>query len=803
MRAAWAWARAQLRHRLVMLLAVGVLAGVAGAATLAAVAGVRRTATVFDRHHEQVNGAHVSVGPDFDPQYFVPGVLDPYYEIEGVEDYSEVLLLAMRPVGSDFLFLFDRTVVGAVDDRLGTELDRPRIVEGRVFDHGRDDEVALSEEYADAVGVGVGDVIRFESWSKAAVAAAFENNFRIGPPDGPVVAVTVVGIFREVEALVSRQVVPGTAVLPAAFTRRWGPEIGVGYLGGAVRLKAGDAGFESYRDAAALVSEKVGLGLRVERLTGDAAQVSGAIDAQVLALWVFAAVTAAAGAVVVWAALSRQLSFASSDQMTLSAIGLTRPERGLAVVLVGVPVALVAAVVSVGLALGASGLLPIATPGRLEPDPGLRADVWVLSAGGAAVAMTVVVSTAAAGVSVTRIAPTAPVGWARAGVGMALAGCFGGSPPGSIGVRHALDGRCGPQAVPTRSTLVGCAVGVTGVVAALSFAASLAHLTNTPRLYGWAADAGFWPDGGHDAWQEVAGRLEADPDIAELATVIATELVVDGQTTPTVVLELRRGDPFNVITSGRAPRARDEIAVGANPADALAVGLGDRVSVATADGSLSPHTVVGTAVHPNDFDGYRSQITVLGDSTEPFLVGDEGPGYGVLVRFADGVDPAVVIDRYRAEGIDAVVGGMPPRAVTNLDEVHLFPLVLAALLGMLATVFLLHALTLSARRRGLELAVLATLGFTRRQLRMIVLWQATTIAVVALAVGVPLGVGIGRIAWATLAENLAVVTEHRLSAWWVLWVVGVIGLALVLGLVASRRVTRLRPAAELRAAMLE
>jgi ABC-type lipoprotein release transport system permease subunit len=788
---------------LVTLLAVGLLAGVAGAATLAAVAGARRTATVFERHHELVNGAHVSVGPDFDPQYFVSGVLDAYYEIEGVEAYTEVLLLAMRPVGSDYAFLLDRSVVGAVDDRLGVALDRPRMVAGRVFDHGRDDEVVLSEEYADAVGVGVGDVIRFESWSKAAVAAAFENNFHIGTPDGPVVAVTVVGIFREIEAYVSQQDVPGTAVLPAAFTRRWGPEIGVGYLAGEVRLKAGNAGFEAYRAAAALVSDEVGLGLRVEQVTGDAAQVSGAIDAQVLALWVFAAAAAAAGSVVAWAALSRQLSFASSDQMTLRAIGLTRPERGLAVVLLTVPAALVAAVLSVGLAYGASGLLPIATPGRIEPDPGLRADVLVLSVGGAAVAVTVVVLAAAASVSVSRIAPTAPAGWARAGVGTTLAGWFAASAPGWIGVRHALDGRRGPRAVPTRSTLVGCAVGVTGVVAALSFAASLDHLTSTPRLYGWAADAGFWPEGGPDAWQEVAGRLEADPDIAELATVIATELVVDEQTTPTVVLELRRGDPFNVITSGRAPRARDEIAVGADPADALAVGLGDRVSVAMADGSLSPYTVVGTAVYPNDFDGYRTQITVLGDATESFLVGDEGPGYGVLVRFADGVDRAAVMDRYRTEGIDASAGGLPPQAVTNLDEVHLFPLVLAALLGVLATVFLLHALTLSARRRGLELAVLQTLGFTQRQLRMIVLWQATTIAVVALAVGIPLGVGIGRIAWATLAENLAVVTEHRLSAWWVLWVVGVIALALVLGLVAARRVTRLRPAVELRAAMLE
>jgi predicted lysophospholipase L1 biosynthesis ABC-type transport system permease subunit len=54
---------------------------------------------------------------------------------------------------------------------------------------------------------------------------------------------------------------------------------------------------------------------------------------------------------------------------------------------------------------------------------------------------------------------------------------------------------------------------------------------------------------------------------------------------------------------------------------------------------------------------------------------------------------------------------------------------------------------------------LKSLGFTRRQLRQAVAWQATIIAGIALLIGLPAGVAAGRWAWRLLAAQLGVLPE--------------------------------------------
>ena len=67
------------------------------------------------------------------------------------------------------------------------------------------------------------------------------------------------------------------------------------------------------------------------------------------------------------------------------------------------------------------------------------------------------------------------------------------------------------------------------------------------------------------------------------------------------------------------------------------------------------------------------------------------------------------------------------------------------------------ALLASVRRRRQELALLKTLGLTRRQVMAAVAWQASVILVVAVLVGGPLGVAAGHWAWAAFAASLGAV----------------------------------------------
>jgi ABC-type lipoprotein release transport system permease subunit len=70
-----------------------------------------------------------------------------------------------------------------------------------------------------------------------------------------------------------------------------------------------------------------------------------------------------------------------------------------------------------------------------------------------------------------------------------------------------------------------------------------------------------------------------------------------------------------------------------------------------------------------------------------------------------------------------------------------------------------HTLVTTVRRRRRDLAVLKALGFQPHQVSSTVAWQATLLAVVGLAVGLPLGVAIGRWTWSLVANGLGVVNR--------------------------------------------
>jgi hypothetical protein len=140
-----------------------------------------------------------------------------------------------------------------------------------------------------------------------------------------------------------------------------------------------------------------------------------------------------------------------------------------------------------------------------------------------------------------------------------------------------------------------------------------------------------------------------------------------------------------------------------------------------------------------------------------------GP-YTFAVRFADGVNVARARDRLfrdlRAKD-ESFVAIPPdtPAAVVDFGHVANLPLVLAGLLGAVAAATIAHLLVTSVRRRRRDLAVLKTLGFVPRQVRAAVAWQATSLVALALVVGLPVGVALGRVVWGRFASGAGFVSE--------------------------------------------
>jgi ABC-type antimicrobial peptide transport system permease subunit len=68
-----------------------------------------------------------------------------------------------------------------------------------------------------------------------------------------------------------------------------------------------------------------------------------------------------------------------------------------------------------------------------------------------------------------------------------------------------------------------------------------------------------------------------------------------------------------------------------------------------------------------------------------------------------------------------------------------FPLIFGMVLALFGAATLVHLLVVSVSRRGREIALLKALGFVNGQVVGAVSWQATTVALVGIVIGVPLG----------------------------------------------------------------
>ena len=109
------------------------------------------------------------------------------------------------------------------------------------------------------------------------------------------------------------------------------------------------------------------------------------------------------------------------------------------------------------------------------------------------------------------------------------------------------------------------------------------------------------------------------------------------------------------------------------------------------------------------------------------------------------------------------------------------------------------AILASVRQRRRELALLKALGLRARQVRAVVAWQTGTILVIAVVVGVPLGIAAGRWAWTSFANSIGVVPSPVVPV--PSLVAGVLALFVagnLLAAVPARMAARIAPATTLR-----
>jgi predicted lysophospholipase L1 biosynthesis ABC-type transport system permease subunit len=432
-------------------------------------------------------------------------------------------------------------------------------------------------------------------------------------------------------------------------------------------------------------------------------------------------------------------------------------------------------------------MVPTGTAGRLEP-PGIRVEPLVLIGGAAAV---LAVLAAAGGLLALRITAHAPK------VGRAQPASGSGPLPLRLGLHWTFSrSNPGPATVSARAALMAVAVGVAGITAVVTFAASLNHLVDTPRLHGWTFDVSFGSSElDRPALEKATHGLADDPRVEALAWATIADIPAGPGALEVYALDQARGEVHPTILEGRAPVGSDEIAAGSEALASVGLHVGDRVRLGP-DGV--PFRIVGRAVYPEL--GNNGDLANAGSITADGLerLGAEPLSTLALVRLRDGTDVKAFIARHKAQKMEAVTPFLPPR-IRNIRAVGGLPWLMAGFLAAVALVAVGHALALSVRGRRHDLAVLRALGAVRRQVAAAVWSQASITVVAGSLVGIPIGIAVGRVSWGLVANGLGVL-DRPVLAWAILGMAagGLLAGGNLLATGPALVASRLRPAAILR-----
>jgi hypothetical protein len=634
------------------------------------------------------------------------------------------------------------------------------------------------------------------------------------PPHGPRVRFRVVGI--EASLLDFPSATPSYAIYTsAAFDRHEGRDV-VSVAFAQMRLSHVA---KSLSNVQVLINNygKHGSYFVYQTTDNITSAIEGAVHPQVVGWWFFALFAALAGLALIGQALARQ-SFAERASLPiLSALGLRKSQ------LFRVGMFRAAALGTIG-ALGAlatayllSPLTPVGEARAAVSARGFYFDSAVMGLGVPLILLAVLAlaampawraTQAHSNVDARELPPTG--GGSRIARGL---GAFNVGPSVLIGVRNALERGRGRTSVPVVTALVGTVLAVAALIASGVFGASLSRLLSTPALYGanWQVNLENVPTNVlHSALRE----MDRNANVIDVNYGSQGKLIdVDGDSVPTVYVDVAKGTMVYSLASGRHPSRAGQIDLGASVLAHIRAHEGSVVSVSIVGlkggNRTSKVKVVGTVVIPPSVGlaglGGGAVLTIPG--IEDLACGggakarpcvqnvnrklDQGDDWDVVVKVTSdraGRATALALKRRYAP---YVAPETIPTNLVNFGEAVDFPLLLSVTLAVFGVVTLAHLLFVSVGRRRRQFAILKVLGFTRGQVRSALYWQATTDALVGVIFGVPLGILVGKVIWNEFATSAGAVPFAVVPGWHILYqalaiVVVAIGLASIPALLGAR-----------------
>ena len=840
-RIAWYRYRSTFVRQLPGYLTVVLLIGLIGGIGMAALAGARRTQSSYPQFLASTNPSDVTMfvysgGSQFPGK--TSSLTKTISHLAGVERVVTSIGPQMVPLaanGAPRLSTLSNVFTSGSLDGMNMTQDRLAVVEGRLANPRRADDIVMTASAARILGVRVGQIVPLGFYSDAQTNSSDFGSPRVVPR-------------LKVKARLVGLVVPNTQVVQDDIDRTYGAI----FLDQALMQKL------NHLEPGELVPALYGVQIdhahatitQVEReligvvprgatyefhvTSSVESQVELAIKPESVALGAFGTIAALVCLVLAAQAISRLLRRGEPDRRVLRALG-ARPAAAAFEGLFGV---LVAVALGALLAFAVAALLsPFAPLGPVRPVyPGGRFAIdWTVLGVGVAVLILGLSSIAVAPANRRSSHRTLLTGGSFAGRSKVLRGAEATGLPvaGVVGIQFALESGQGRTAVPVRSVLFGTALAVALVVTTITFASGLSNLVSRPPLYGWNWDYLLLPN--NNIPPKAVSLLNHDPKIMAWSGADSTDLEIDGQEVP-ILIENARAKVAPPILSGHGLDNQHQIVLGAGTLAMLHKHVGETVlvSLGTKKGALgfikpTALTIVGTATLPAvGYSSYIAEHTSMGTGAilplglfpasyvnggaDPNLHGPQlafvrmrsdvsaRAGRADLERIARAANNIFAADQNTFGNSVSVLGVLQPVQIVNYRSVGSTPVILAVGLAVGAILALGLTLASSVRRRRRDLAMLKTLGFTRRQLAAVVAWQSTTTALVGVVVGIPVGIVVGRELWTLFARSINAVPVPTVPVWSVLIVgVGTLVFANIVATLPGRSAARTPAALALRA----
>ena len=596
----------------------------------------------------------------------------------------------------------------------GTTVYRPLILSGRAADPTRADEFTINEAMARLTGLKPGDQVTLISSPTSVRQAATVVGIQAGPLD-----VTL------------------NSVQPQALMT---PEFGAAWFEAYVAsLKPEDrspytkvlmANVPAEHDRAALLADNFVSG----RAFGSEA-IAG-LNAQRTTFTVLAIVGAVGTLLATGQAVSRRVRREADQLPILAALGLTPGGRELAIAAAPWAAAAVGIVAAPLVAFVATPLVSTGVARRLEVHRPYLVDLAVMLPGvGAGLVIVAVAAWLAA-----RRTDARPKAAQPHPAPMTLPG-----PAGLFGGRVASGWGTPTARTVARSHVAGVVMGLAAITGVAVWSGAARHLVSTPSRYGvtWDASIGSNQDDQLSfdpaLLDAAAERLTAEKNVGNvLARVVAG--MYEGLGGDTEIIEIDRtiGPWWPTVITGRAPAADEEITVGVG---VTGLGVGDTVELGG-----RTLTVVGRHVVPPLSNGSPGGSVAMSSTAAPDMSLDF-PDVALLVDLA----PGATLDELghvAGDGLSVHEStGSLPGDIANLGRIGgLTDLLLAACVALGFAAFA-NGLIVATHARRADHATLRALGAQQRTIVGSVAWHGGLVALTGMAVGIPVGLVLGRTVW--------------------------------------------------------